>query len=107
MMPIPGGRPTGTKLERKSFSEDVLMEERDDVELEVSVRGGGALAGSVTTLETASEEAKGGVTVPACLMVADFLAARDLDDAFLLLFGAMIQKMKEKRQKTMEKEKYE
>ena len=68
MMPIPGGRPTGTKLERKSFSEDVLMEERDDVELEVSVRGGGALAGSVTTLETA-EEAKGGVTVPPCLMV--------------------------------------
>ena len=100
MMPIPGGRPTGTKLERKSFSEDVLMEERDDVELEVSVRGGGALAGSVTTLETASEEAKGGVTVPPCLMVAGFLAARGLDDAFLLLFGAMIQKMKEKRQKT-------
>ena len=100
MMPIPGGRPTGTKLERKSFSEDVLMEERDDVELEVSIRGGGALAGSVTTLETASEEAKGGVTVPPCLMVAGFLAARDLDDAFLLLLGAMIQKMKEKRQKT-------
>jgi hypothetical protein len=58
MMPIPGGRPTGTKLERKSFSEDVLMEEREDVELEVSVMGGEALAGSVTTLETA-EEARG------------------------------------------------
>jgi hypothetical protein len=28
------------------------------------------------------------------------LAARGLDNAFLLLFGAMIQKMKEKRQKT-------
>jgi len=101
MMPIPGGRPTGTKLERKSFSEDVLMEERDDVELEVSVRGGGALAGSVTTLETASEEANGGVTVPPCLMSADVLAATGLDITFLVgLLGAMIQKMKEKRQKT-------
>ena len=102
MMPIPGGRPTGTKLERKSFSEDVLMEERDDIELEVSVRGEGALAGSVTTLETASEEAKGGVTVPPCLMVAGFLVAWGLDDACLLLFGAMIQKMKEKRQTNKE-----
>jgi hypothetical protein len=34
------------------------MEEREDVELEVSVMGGEALAGSVTTLETA-EEARG------------------------------------------------
>ena len=76
------------------------MEEREDIELEVSIMGGGALAGSVTTLETASEEAKGGVTVPPCLMVAGFLAATGLDNAFLLLFGAMIQKMKEKRQKT-------
>ena len=99
MMPIPGGRPTGTKLERKSFSEDVLMEEREDVELEVSVMGGEALAGSVTTLETA-EEAKGDVPVP-CLMAADFLAATGLDIPFLLgLLGAMRQKTKEKRQKT-------
>ena len=99
MMPIPGGRPTGTKLERKSFSEDVLMEEREDVKREFSVMGGEALAGSVTTLETA-EEAKGDVPVP-CLMAADFLAATGLDIPFLLgLLGAMIQKMKEKRQKT-------
>ena len=100
MMPIPGGRPTRTKLERKSFSEDVLMEEREDVELEVSVMGGEALAGSVTTLETAGEETKGDVPIP-CLMAADFLAAMGLDNTLLvILLGAMIQKMKEKRQKT-------
>jgi hypothetical protein len=75
------------------------MEEREDIELEVSVMGGEALAGSVTTLETA-EEAKGDVPVP-CLMAADFLAATGLDIPFLLgLLGAMIQKTKEKRQKT-------
>jgi hypothetical protein len=75
------------------------MEEREDVELEVSVMGGEALAGSVTTLETA-EEAKGDVPVP-CLMAADFLSATGLDIPFLLgLLGAMIQKTKEKRQKT-------
>ena len=98
MMPIPGGRPTRTKLEGKSFLDNVLMEEREDIELEVSIMGGGALVGSITTLETASEEAKGDVPIP-CLMAADFLAATGLDNAFLLLFGAMIQKMKEKRQK--------
>ena len=87
------------KLERKSFSEDVLMEEREDVELEVSIVGGGALAGSVTTLQTASEEAEGDVQVP-CLMAACFLAAGGLDtNPFLVLFGTMIQKMKEKKQK--------
>jgi hypothetical protein len=75
------------------------MEEREDVELEVSVMGGEALAGSVTTLETA-EEAKGDVPIP-CLMAADFLAATGLDIPFLLgLLGAMRQKTKEKRQKT-------
>jgi hypothetical protein len=75
------------------------MEEREDVELEVSVMGGEALAGSVTTLETA-EEAKGDVPVP-CLMAADFLAATGLDIPFLVgLRGAMRQKTKEKRQKT-------
>jgi hypothetical protein len=75
------------------------MEEREDIELEVSVMGGEALTGSVTTLETA-EEAKGDVPVP-CLMAADFLAATGLDIPFLLgLLGAMIQKTKEKRQKT-------
>ena len=53
------------------------MEEREDVELEVSIMGGEALAGSVTT------------------------PATGLDIPFLLgLLGAMIQKMKEKRQKT-------
>jgi hypothetical protein len=74
------------------------MEEREDVELEVSVRGGGALAGSVTTLETAGEETKGGVPV-ACLMAADFLAATGFNIPLLVgLLGAMIQKIKEKRQ---------
>jgi hypothetical protein len=74
MMPIPGG-----ETHRDEVREEVLFgrraeEERDDVEMEVSIMGGGALAGSVTTLETA-EEAKGGVRVPPCLMAADFLAA--------------------------------
>ena len=109
MMPIPGGgRPTGTKLEGKSFLDNVLMEEREDIELEVSIMGGEALAGSVTTLENA-EEAKGDVPVP-CLMAADFLSATGLDIPFLLvgLLGAMIQKTKEKRQITRrQKEKYE
>ena len=95
-----GGRPTGTKLENKSFSEDRLTEERDDIKLEVSLLGGEALAGSVTTLETAGEEAKGNGPVP-CLMAACFLAETGgLSDPFLfLLLGAMIQKRKEKNKK--------
>ena len=96
---------SGGETHRDEVREEVLFGrradgERDNVELEVCVMGGGALAGSVTTLETA-EEAKGGVTVPPCLMSADVLAATGLDITFLVgLLGAMIQKMKEKRQKT-------
>ena len=95
---------SGGETHRDEVREEVLFGrradgERDNVELEVCVMGEGALAGSVTTLETA-EEAKGDVPIP-CLMAADFLAATGLDNAFLLvLLGAMIQKMKEKRQKT-------
>ena len=65
------------------------------------------MAGSVTTLETAGEEAKGNGPVP-CLMVACFLAETGgLSDSFLfLLLGAMIQKRKEKT-RNEEKEKYE
>ena len=104
MMPIPGGRPTGTKLERKSFSEDVLTEEREDVELEVSIWGGEALAGRVTTLETKSEEEKGNVPLP-CLVAAGFLVARDLVIRFLDCFGAMIHTMEAKRQNTKKRKK--
>jgi len=66
------------------------------------------LAGSVTTLETAGEEAKGNGPVP-CLMAACFLAETGgLSDPFLfLLLGAMIQKRKEKKTRNEEKEKYE
>ena len=66
------------------------------------------MAGSVTTLETAGEEAKGNGPVP-CLMAACFLAETGgLSDPFLfLLLGAMIQKRKEKKTRNEEKEKYE
>ena len=59
--------------------------------------------GSVTTLETAGEEAKGNGPVP-CLMAACFLAETGgLGDPFLfLLLGAMIQKRKEKNKKRRE-----
>ena len=79
--------------------EERLTEERDNIKLEVSLQGGEALAGSVTTLETAGEEAKGNGPVP-CLMAACFLAETGgLSDPFLfLLLGAMIQKRKEKKQ---------